>query len=166
MPYFIIEFWVIILDVIGICFCGITIFYLLKNKISFNKNSLKEEGVENSGNFNELLFQVLGQSEIAFESISDTIKKERRVLQEMIEKQIKNEGNPLLEKDSKQIKKNLREKNIKTSDVDNSISDLPHGEVQRLADMGLGVKEISERVKIPKGEIELILKFRRLGHEY
>jgi len=84
----------------------------------------------------------------------------------MIEKQIKNEGNRLLEKDSKQIEKNLRKKNIKTSDVDNSICDLPHGEVERLADMGLGVKEISERVKIPKGEIELILKFRRLGHEY
>lgn len=163
---FTINFWEILLDVIALCLCGATVFYFVRNKIKFKQSLLKDGARENFANFNEVLIQLLGQSEMAFESIFDTIKKERRVLQEMIEKEIKNGENRLLEKELKQVEKHLSKKNIKYSDFNTSINESAHEEVAKLADMGLTVKEICERVKIPKGEIELILKFRKLGHEH
>ena len=38
-----------------------------------------------------------------------------------------------------------------------------YGNVQRLADLGLGAEEISRRVSIPRSEVELIVRLRKFG---
>ncbi len=44
--------------------------------------------------------------------------------------------------------------------------DEKYGEVIRLADKGLGSGEISKRVDIPKGEVDLVVKIRRENEAY
>ena len=44
--------------------------------------------------------------------------------------------------------------------------DEKYGEVIRLADKGLGAGDISKRVNIPKGEVDLLVKIRRENEVY
>lgn len=52
MIYLTIEFWKVVLDIIGLSLCGITILHLMKNKSKYNQSLLKESGKRNSGSIN------------------------------------------------------------------------------------------------------------------
>lgn len=60
----------------------------------------------------------------------------------------------------KQSEKNS--KNIRTSDEQGPG---PYGSIEQLAILGLSTGEISEKVSIPKSEIELILRLKKFGHK-
>ena len=148
MAYLTIEFWEVVLDVIGLCLCGITILYLIRNKTRFNQSVLKDGSDKNISKFDEaLIIQLLKQqSERSFETIFDTIEKERSVLQKLIE-----EG------------KIEKTKEAKDLDEGEPSSD-QYGEIARLADLGVSVKEISERVNLPRAEIDLIINLKRINN--
>ncbi|MDL1962753.1 MAG: hypothetical protein LWW98_00185, partial [Deltaproteobacteria bacterium] len=140
MIYLTIEFWKVVLDIIGLSLCGITILHLMKNKSKYNQSLLKESGKRNSGSFNEEVLAQLEkqESDMPFETISDAIESAKKTGQVQ-------EGSY----------------NKKSSGSDDLAGD-EYDEVARLADLGLSVKKISERAKIPKREVELVVKLKGL----
>jgi len=145
-----IEFWELVLDVIGLSLCGITILHLIRNRSKYNQSLLKEPGKGNSNSFNEEVSAQLikQQSDRSFETISNVIEKERMSLHSL---------KPLSAKEPNQVQEDLyNKKSLGSSDLAGDKYD----EVARLADSGLSVKKISERAKMPKGEVELVLKLR------
>ncbi len=152
MIYLTIEFWELALDVIGLSLCGITILYLIRNKSKYNQSLLKESGKGNSNNFNEEAPAQLVKQESAgsFRTISNAIEKERMVLHNL---------NPLSAEEPKLVQEDSYNKKSSGS---GDLARNEYDEVSRLADLGLSVKKISERAKIPMGEIELIVKLKEL----
>jgi hypothetical protein len=146
------DFWELVLDVIGLSLCGITILYLIRNRSTYNQSLLKESGEGNSNRFNEevLAQLVKQQSDMPFETISDAIEKERMPLHSL---------QPLSAKETGQVQEGSYNK--KSSGSDDLAGD-EYDEVARLADLGLSVKKISERAKIPRGEVELVVKLKGL----
>jgi hypothetical protein len=51
-----------------------------------------------------------------------------------------------------------------TNDEDKEEAADLYGEVSRLADLGISGKQISERVSLPKSEIDLIINLKRKGY--
>jgi hypothetical protein len=189
------EFWEILLNVIAFCLCGLVILCLrknlkaqgrpwikslfgyraprqsaekrvIKNKAKVSQNELKGRGNGNLGNLSEVLAQLVRQSEMAFTMISDTIKIEREVLREFIERgRMSNGIKHLLTEELSQIRECPQEKRVRHPEDSNSEND-QYGEVVRLANLGLSINEIYEKVRMPKGEIELIIKLNKQGYVY
>ena len=187
------EFWEILLDIVALCLCGFVILCLRKglkaqgkpwirsffgyrrasrsdNKSFVNKrckdngNILRQGANRHFGNLSDVLAQLVRQSEMAFAMISDTIKIEREILLEFIEKRkINNDIDYLLTENPDQVRTHLQKKYIRDLERPNLKND-QYGEVVKLADLGLSVSEIYESVRIPKGEIELIIKLNRSGY--
>ncbi len=159
------EFWELLLDVIGMCICGVTILYLIKNSTGKNKNVFKNGVEKHFGNFSEALLQLVRQSEMAFATMSDTLKIEHKVLREFIGNgEIKNGRDHLPVEQSNEVPEHLQKRVQKGPGGVDYAGD-QYGEVVRLANLGMSVNGIYERVRIPKSEIELIIRLRKKGHE-
>lgn len=152
MIYYTTEFWELVLDVIALILCGSVILHLMRNRAKYNQSLLKEPEKENPNNFNEEVAAQLvkQQSDRSFETISNAIEKERMLLHNL---------NPLSAEEPVQVQENLDNKN---STGGGNLADDKYDEVARLADLGLSPKKISERAKIPMGEVELIVKLKKL----
>ena len=145
------DFWELVLDVIGVSLCGITILYLIRNRSKYNQSLLKEPGKGNPNSFNEEVSAQLikQQSDRSFETISNVIEKERMLLHGL---------NHLSAKETNHVQE---EPYNKKSSGGSDLAGDKYDEVSRLADSGLSVKEISERAKMPGGEVELIVKLKK-----
>ncbi|MDY6845110.1 MAG: hypothetical protein SVW57_13595 [Thermodesulfobacteriota bacterium] len=158
MEYFTIEFCEMALDVLGLFLCGITMLYLIKGMVSDNQGIPQKKIDGNVRRFDrEVLIQLIKQQiEKAFRSISETMKSEREVLYFLIE--------------HGETGKTRKRFPIQESEQPGSpgsccsVSD-KYGEVARLVDLGLSGKEISERVEIPRGEIDLVIDLKNKGNE-
>lgn len=157
MSYLTTEFWDIVLNVI-VLFCGISVLYFIRGMVKRRRYFLSEDRSKVLGDFHDVLVELIRQSEMAFEAISDTLRKECEVLQKLIEKGEIEEGKKkaFFTKEPKQNKRDLG--------GDGLVGD-QYEEAVRLANLGLDIKEISKRVKIPKAELELIIKLRKKAHE-
>ncbi len=154
MIYLTSEFWELVLDILGLSLCGITIVYLIRNRSKYNQSLLKEPEKENLNSFNEeVSAQLVKQlSNRSFETISNAVEKERILLHNLMEKS-------LFAKEPNRIQEDFYNKNSPGS---GDSADDRLNEVSKLADLGLSVKEISEKAKIPVGEAELIVKLKGL----
>lgn len=153
MAYLTFDFWETVIDITGLCLCGITVICLIIIKFKSNKSVREYAKKGNPGMFNDaLIFQLLKQqSGKSFDAIIDTINKERRVLKELVE-------DPKNENGSKSFSLELKKQ------AGNEPLTGRHEEVIRLVDLGLKAGEISKKTKIPKGEIELIIKLKKNKH--
>ena len=154
MIYLTIEFWELVLDIIGLSICGIIILNLIRNRSKYNQSLLKEHGKGNFNSFNEEVSAQLvkQQSDRSFETISNAIEKERMFLHNLMKK-------PFFAKKPNQVQKDSYNKNSPSC---SDSADDRYNEVSKLADLGLSVKEISEKAKIPMGEVDLIVKLKGL----
>ena len=162
MIYYTTEFWGLVLDVIALFLCGSVVLHLIRNRAKYNQSLLKEPGKEDPNNFNEEVATQLvkQQSDRSFETISNAIEKERMLLHNL---------NPLSAEEPVRIQ---AEEPVRIQDDQNSYNKNSTGdgnsagdkydEVSRLVDSGLSAKKISERAKIPMGEVELIVKLKEL----
>jgi hypothetical protein len=157
-------FWGILLNITGICLWGGTVLYLVIKKVKGRRKDLTICRIRNQRNFEEEVFSQLvkQQSEKAFKRISRTINNERQLLAELIENgDLKKAGTHLKSKRISKIKpKSLADSNMKKPFPENTERD-SYAEVLRLADQGMTVRKISEIVKIPKGEIEMLITLRK-----
>ena len=157
MIYYTTEFWELVLDVIALFLCGSVLLHLIRNRAKYNQSLLKEPEKEISNNFNEEMTTQLvkQQSDRSFETISNAIEKERMLLHNL---------NPLSAEKPVRLQDDLYNKNSynKNSTGGGNLAGDKYDEVLRLADLGLSAKKISERAKIPMGEVELIVKLREL----
>ena len=153
------ELLKVILNVLGVGLWGITIVYLIiirlkKNQANFEHNN-KEDIIDFS---DELMLQTMkNQSEKAVEAVSDRMHKGSQRLHRLTEKADIRKANQFWE-DFKDEKKPGMAGGYPVGDE--------YGRIIKLANMGLSAKEVSERVKMPKGEVELVIKLRRQNYGY
>ena len=160
-----IEFWEIPLYVSVLVLLCVTVWYLIKERTDRNKSVLKLHTRGTFGGFNEEIHSQLvkQQAEKALQTISDTIDKERQVLQELFEngKLTKTDKGPFL-KMQNQVTRNFHEKNEKDLEGGASTNGpIPLKEVTRLADLEMSADELFDAPGISKSEMLLMEKLNK-----
>lgn len=158
-----IEVFGILLNITSICLWGIALLYFMRKEKKDEIDFLHEIKNGKDRHFNEEIFVQMfkQQSGQSFRRISDAVMKEQQLLWAFIEGvKLKKEKYISLTTDSDTRKKvhslkNSEKKLYKTGTVDK------YAEVVRLAELGMKTKKISEKVNIPKGEIELLIKLNK-----
>lgn len=162
MGYFRMDFWELLLHLLGILLWCMTIIYLIKDRLDRNRSSLPYLPQSDFKDFSdEMNFQLTKQqAEKTLETLSNTINRERLVLQNLIEKRRMEEENDFFpgEKQNLPSKRTLEQIEETPHAPASIVEKDPYDEVLRLSGLGVSVKEISERVRLPKSEITLIKK--------
>jgi len=160
-----IEFWEIPLYVSVIVLLCVTVLYLIKERTDRNKSVLKVYTRGKFRGFNEEIHSQLVklQAEKALETISDTIDRERQVLQELFEngKLTRMDKGSLPERQN-QATRDFYEKNVE--DLEGGVSTngpIPLKEVTRLADLEMSADELFDAPEISKSEMLLVEKLNR-----
>lgn len=160
-----VEFWGILLSITSVGLWLFTILYLKTNSIRENKTKIKsgELKICTTKHFDEeVLAQLIKQqSDKAIKRIYDTIKTEIRLVTQLMESgQTNSVKNYIENKNGNNSKitsfQALKKKNSSVKTQMRSGYD----EAMWLADQGMTIKKIAEKVKIPKGEIEMLIKLR------
>lgn len=155
------NFWEIVLDATQIFLCGLIILFLILNRIKFKQLILKAPSGERSQNVNTefVVEAVRQQTELAFNHIVETIDKERQTLDayyNLREKQIA----PSLLTSLPTIP---RDQISSAEAAEQDAADIIYSEIESLADQGLSLADISERLNVPQGEVDLVLKLKHLS---
>lgn len=155
------NFWEIALDIIQICLCGFVILFLILNRIKFRQLILRAPSEKPSRHAHSdfVIEAIRQQTELAFGHIAETIEKERQVLDAYFDKR------------DQQIAPAILTPVTATPPDQHSGGDAPeadpageiYSEIERLADQGLSLTDISERLKVPQGEVDLVLKLKHLS---
>jgi len=158
-----INLWEIVLDIAQICLCGFILLYLIRNKIKYKQLLLKTPNGKNPQNFNtEFIIQaVRQQSDLAFTRILEAIDKERQILNTYFEQRETQVASKVLTPAAGGAVARIPN----TEETDQNVADTIYSEIEYLARQGLSLEDISEDLNVPKGEVELVLKLRRLGAE-
>jgi len=158
-----IKFWEVVLDGTQIFLCIFILLFVIRNNIK-NKQLISKALTEvKSHDFNaEFAVEAIRQqSELAFDHIVETIDKERNTL------------NAYFELNETQISPNLLksmsvstvERHSHEGTTEGSAADVIYQEIENLAEQGMSLTDISEKLKVPKGEVDLVLKLKRLSIE-
>ena len=158
-----IDLWEIVLDVTQICLGGFILLCLIRNKIKYKQLFLKAPTGENSQNFNtEFIIQAIRQqSDLAFTHILETIDKERQTLDAYFELRETQIAPKMLTPAAGRVVAQIPD----TEETDQNAADTIYSEIENLARQGLSLEDISEDLNVPKSEVELVLKLRRLSAE-
>ena len=154
------HFWEIVLDVAQICLCGCIILFLILNRIKFNKLVLSAPSTEPSrpANADFVIETVRQQTELAFNHIVETIDTERRTL------------NAVIQQPDQRLRTGLSAAVSMTHQAqhpaENALAGEPgpttYTDIENLAGQGLSQTEISERLNVSQGEVDLVLKLKQL----
>ena len=165
MGYIEIEFWEIPLYVSVIVLLCVTVLYLIKERADRNNSVRKIHSRGKFGEFNEEIHSHLikQQAEKTLETISNTIDRERLVLEELFEmgKIKRTDKGPSLKRQN-QVTGNYCEKNV--GDPEDSVftnGPIPIKEVTRLADLEMSADELFDAPEISKGEMLLMEKLNK-----
>lgn len=157
------NFWEIALDATQIGLCGLILLFLIRNRIKFKRLILNAPAAEKSQNLNTefVVEAVRQQTELAFNHILETIDKERQTLSAYFELRETQLAPGLLKSAS-----SGRIEPISSSEASEpDAADAIYSEIESLADQGLSLADISEKLKVPRGEVDLVLKLKRLSIE-
>jgi hypothetical protein len=158
-----ISLWEIGLDITQICLGGFILLCLIRNKIKYKQLFLKPPTGENSQNFNtEFIIQAIRQqSDLAFTHILETIDKERQTLDTYFELRETQIASKMLVPAPGRVVAQIPN----TEATDLNAADTIYSEIENLAGQGMSLADISEDLNVPKGEVELVLKLKRLSAE-
>lgn len=146
MTNFAVEQMEIIGDVIAFCMYGITILFLVRQRVKYRRNLSRRGITESSGNFHHELGRLVRQPATSLQTISDAEKEESQA----IPTQEARQGGKAQDQGGRDA-------------PGGGLEGDRYREVKKLAEMGLNKEEIFERVGIPKGEIDLILKLKKMS---
>ncbi|MGD8990788.1 MAG: hypothetical protein PVI00_04965 [Desulfobacterales bacterium] len=155
------HFWEIIFDITQICLCGLIILFLILNRIKFKRLILRAPSDEQSHKTNaEFVVEAARQqTELAFQHIIETIEKERQTLDAYYHQHDPQMAPAILES----IPPAEDKPNSGSRATDPDPVSMIYGEIERLADQGLSLTDISERLNVPQGEVDLVLKLKHLS---
>ena len=158
-----INLWEIVLDVTQICLGGFILLCLIRNKIKYKQLFLRAPTAVNSQNFNtEIIIQAIRQqADLAFTHILETIDKERQTLDTYFELRESRIGSNMSAPATGRVVAQIP--NVETTDRNSA--DMIYSEIGSLAGQGMSLEDISEDLNVPKGEVELVLKLKRLSAE-
>jgi hypothetical protein len=155
------QYWDVAIDGIQIVLCFLILIFLIRSREK-NRKSAQDRAIGESGQsfnvqiFNQALKQQVDQ---AFARIAETIAAEQRKLDQILP--IGDSGNRRY--DIAPYPSNLHPSvNPEISPLAGKASDSDplHEQIQKLADKGRSVRQISEELKTPLGEVELVLSLR------
>ena len=151
------------LDMVGITLSCVIISYLIFNRIKYNQMILSKKHKNNINTFNSKVAvkMIKQQTEKSFDTISDIINTERRKCKRLMEKEeLKDARHLMMMMEKGYLLDKVIPKNI-MGEVPSDISVDPYEEISRLANTGLDVQKISEKIGVPPGEVELYLKLNK-----
>ena len=155
------QYWDVVIDGIQIVLCFLILVCLVRSRTK-NRKFVQDRVIRESGpNFNVQVFNqtLRQQADQAFANITETIAVEQRKLDRIL-----STGDPEKQKyDTTAYPANLHtsaDSAISPLDGTAPDSDPLHEQIQKMADKGLSVRQISEELKTPRGEVELVLSLR------
>jgi hypothetical protein len=149
------------LDVVGFALCAgaaLAVATYKGERVRGVTNDGHKEAFAGEGR--DLMVQWLKQCESACKAFSDTIEKGREHLQELIDEEETSERK--VSPPATTAPEHMTDRNQKRRHKDDSRSD-HYAEIEKLGDSGLDVERISRKAKVPKGEVELVLKLKKMG---
>ena len=157
------NFWEIALDGAQVLLCCFILFFLIRNKVKYKQLLLKTPPDEKSTDFNArfAVEAIRQQSELAFNRIMETIDKEHKTLSAYFELNETHIAPGLMKSPPIPVV----ESPASAETTEASDADAIYCEVKRLADQGMSVDNISAKLNVPKGEVDLVLKLKHLSIE-
>jgi hypothetical protein len=148
----------IALDTIALCSGSAIIFYLIKARVRKNTRVTADKGTCSLESFEELFLQVLRESETSCQRISKIIADGRQFINTLTDKG-RNEGSPspLAPEEPAGNSTLFHSEGLQGIDAGDSGPEAFIA-VAKLSDLGLRVQEIADKVRRPKGEVDLIIK--------
>jgi hypothetical protein len=157
------NFWEIAIDATQIGLCGLILLFLILNHMKFKRLNLKSPSGEESKKFNTefVVEAVRQQTELAFNHILETIDKERQTLDAYFELRETQLAPGLL----KSVSSGRVEPISSREASEPNAADTIYSEIESLSDQGLSLADIAEKLNVPRGEVDLVLKLKRLSIE-
>lgn len=157
------QYWDVAIDGIQIFTCLLILLFLIRSR-SKQKRSASQEATGKSGpSFNgEIFTQTLKQQiDQAFANIADTIAVEQRNLYKVLSSYGRGqEVYGILQYQSLRHPSSGQEIATIANPNHGPGSDQLHEQIQKLAVKGLSARQISDELKTPLGEVELVLSLR------
>jgi hypothetical protein len=155
------QFWEIIFDVTQICLGALIIVFLILNRMRFKRLILRgpADGKTQNVNTDFVVEAVRQQTELALNHIVETIEKERQTLDAYYHQCVTQMAPAILTAVPPTAPK--PDSSAETSEPDPA--GVIYGEIERLADQGLSLTEISEHLNVPQGEVDLVLKLKHMS---
>ena len=158
-----INLWEVVIDGTQIFLCCLILLVLIRNKIKYKRLLLKTPHGENPQNFNtEFIVQAIRQqSDLAFTHIMETIDKERKTMDTYFELREPQMAPHLVHPSANGGAVQAPDAETEALDAADTI----YSEIEVLAGQGMSLEAISEELNVPRGEVELVLKLKRLSAE-
>jgi hypothetical protein len=161
MMYQGVPFWEVALDGVQILLGGVILIFLIRNKKKFSRPTLNPSADNHSGAFSsEIILQSLKQqTEHTLDAIVNFINQERLALGNFYEiEEIKHRNSFVFGSEDKIL---IDDQTDERRDSEAKVSDFE--QILMLSKKGLDVKDISEKLNIPRGEVELMLRLKNKG---
>ena len=157
------NFWEITIDATQIGLCALILLFLIRNHMKFKRLNSNASSGQESQKFNSefVVEAVRQQTELAFNHILETIDKERQTLDAYFELRESQLAPGLL----KSVSSGPVEPISSAKALDPDAADTIYSEIESLSDQGLSLADIAEQLNVPRGEVDLVLKLRRLSIE-
>jgi len=157
------NFWEIAIDATQISLCGLILLFLIRNHMKFKRLNLNAPSGEGSQKFNTAFAveAVRQQTELAFNHVLETIDKERQTLHAYFELRESQLAPGLL----KSVSSGRIEPISSTKASEPDIADEIYSEIEGLSDQGVSLADIADKLNLPRGEVDLVLKLKRLSIE-
>ena len=143
------SFLVMILIVADLAVCAVVILYFLWGR---RQQDQKPVDTVRLTRLVDSLGELIRESDRASRNLLDALNERHRRSEELFGQ---------LDKKEKRVIKVVQEAKSVLLSSEATEGSRKYREVSRLADMGLSAEEIATRVKLPKGEIELILGLKQ-----
>jgi hypothetical protein len=157
------NLWEIAVDATQIGLFGLILLFVIRNSLRLKRLNPNTPSGEESQKFNtEFIVEALRQqTELAFDHIMKTIDKERQTLHAYFELRETQIAPGLLASASKR----RIEPNASAEGLEPDTADAIYSEIESLSDQGLSPADIAEELTVPRGEVDLVLKLKRLSIE-
>lgn len=155
--------WEIALGGTQIFLCAFILLFLVRKR-SRNKHLIHKAPTDkNARNFNTefIVEAVRQQTELAFNHILETINKERYTLETYFEF----EEAPSVPGFFKSITTGRNDAVSAQGPADLDAADALYKEIENLAEQGMRPIDISEKLNVPPGEVDLVLRLKHLSAE-
>ncbi|RLA93308.1 MAG: hypothetical protein DRG25_04775 [Deltaproteobacteria bacterium] len=148
------------LEIITLFLCVLTFLYLIKNRSSLESDILgKKRGDPSQPSEKKLVVQDGSEAEKSFKTILGSMKEKTTAVRGLTQGEVKQKRLSSPDKKKDQTKPQRRNKK-KQGNGDSGNN--RYGEVIKLANLGLEAKEISTKLNMSLGEVELVLKVNRM----
>ena len=156
------EHWEVAVDGIQILLCLLILFFLVRNHRHKMKSAMMNPKRGSDQDFNLQVFsQAINQQvEMAFNNIQDVVADERRNLDKVLQFHPVNLADHGTAKNRPQAFPSQRDGSLKHVE-ETTGSGERQTRVQKLASRGMSTQQISEQLKTPLGEVELILSLQK-----